>query len=66
MTAPSEIPKELYDLIQNAPKSRESLKRSSDNRFAKSKLEFRRHAFVLSGLAFLFPLCHLVIFSMLS
>ena len=34
MTAPSEIPKDLYDLIHNAFKARESLKRNPDIRFA--------------------------------
>ncbi|GJW42242.1 hypothetical protein Tco_0071041 [Tanacetum coccineum] len=39
MTAPSEIPKPLYDLIQNAARARKSLKLNSNNRFAKRKLE---------------------------
>ncbi|PWA39287.1 DNA-binding domain-containing protein [Artemisia annua] len=39
-TTPSEIPKKLYDLIQNAAKARKSLKLNSNNRFAKRKLEY--------------------------
>ncbi|GKD73601.1 hypothetical protein Tco_1331883, partial [Tanacetum coccineum] len=31
MTAPSEIPKPLYDLIQNAARVRKSLKRNGNN-----------------------------------
>ncbi|GJT59408.1 hypothetical protein Tco_1002941 [Tanacetum coccineum] len=38
-TTPSEIPKPLYDLIQNAARARKSLKLNSNNRFAKRKLE---------------------------
>ncbi|PWA60795.1 hypothetical protein CTI12_AA380060 [Artemisia annua] len=38
-TTPSEIPKDLYDLIQNAAKAREFLNRNPDNRSAKRKLE---------------------------
>ncbi|GJR05283.1 40S ribosomal protein S13, partial [Tanacetum coccineum] len=37
---PSEIPKRLYDLIQNAARARKSLKLNSNNRFAKRKLEY--------------------------
>ncbi|GJT71000.1 hypothetical protein Tco_1030286 [Tanacetum coccineum] len=40
MTAPSEIPKRLYDLIQKVAKLNESVKLNSNNRFAKSKLEY--------------------------
>ncbi|GJS04085.1 hypothetical protein Tco_0320593 [Tanacetum coccineum] len=39
-TTPSEIPKRLYDLIQKVAKLNESVKLNSNNRFAKSKLEY--------------------------
>lgn len=39
-TTPSEIPKRLYDLIQNAAKARKSLKLNSNNRFAQRKLDY--------------------------